>query len=116
MAASAPDESDRDVKVLAEELARRWTRDFAPRDWPGRLQLLNEVHEQLLEDLADWDLYCAVSPAFIRRLIENLADGPVRSVEQAHIYANSEAEAHRRAAGEWLARHEPREATPPARR
>jgi hypothetical protein len=116
MASSESDDSERDVKTLVEELARRWTPDFAARDWPERLQLLNEVHEQLHEDVVDLDLYCAVSPAFIRRLIENLSGGPVLSVAQAHIYANSEAEEHRRAAGEWLARHKLGHATPLGRR
>lgn len=90
---------------LAEELAERWTSLFAPKDWPGRLQLLQQVHEQLQEDLGDLNLYCAVSPAFIRKLIERLSDGPVASVAQAHIYANSDDEEHRRAAGEWLTQH-----------
>jgi hypothetical protein len=111
MASSESDDPDRNVKSLVEELVRRWTPDFAVRDWPGRLALLNQMHEQLLEDLGDVDLYCAVSPVFIRRLIENLSDGPVTSVAQAHIYANSADEEHRRVAGEWLARHKPGHAT-----
>ncbi len=90
---------------LAEELADRWASFFAPKDWFGRLQLLQQVHEQLQEDLSDLDLYCAVSPAFIRKLIDRLSNGPVTSAAQAHIYANSDDEAHRRAAGEWLAEH-----------
>jgi hypothetical protein len=117
MASSAADDSDRDVKTLAEELARRWTPDFTIRDWPGRLQLLNEVHEQLLEDLGDLNLYSAVSPAFIRKLIENLpGGGPVTSIAQAHIFANSEDEEHRRAAGEWLEHHKTGPTTPLAQR
>jgi hypothetical protein len=116
MASSEADDSNRDVRTLAEELARRWTPDFIVRDWPGRLQLLNEVHEQLLEDLGDLDLYSAVSPAFIRKLIENLPGGPVTSVAQAHIFANSEDEEHRRAAGEWLEHHKAGPATPIAGR
>jgi hypothetical protein len=116
MASPQADDSDRDVKTLAEELARRWTPDFAARDWPERLRLLNEVHEQLLEDLRDLDLYSAVSPAFIRKLIENLPGGPVTSVAQAHIFANSESEEHRRAAGEWLDHHKTGPAPPIAHR
>ena len=100
-----PDNHD----VLLDELARRWTPAFAARDWPERLALLNEMHEQLLEDLGDFDLYCAVSPAIIRRLIDNVADGAVSSAAQAHIYANSGSDEHRRLAGEWLARHPPGE-------
>jgi hypothetical protein len=116
MASSEAADSDRHVKTLAEELARRWTRDFAARDWPERLRLLNEVHEQLLEDLGDLDLYSAVSPAFIRKLIENLPADPVASVAQAHIFANSGNEEHRRAAGEWLEHHKTGPATPIAHR
>lgn len=105
METSESDNSDSEVERLVAELTRRWLPEFEDKSWPERLHLLNEMHEQLLEDLGDIDLYCAVSPAFIRRLIETLEDGPINSVEQAHIYANSEAQEHRRAAGEWLAFH-----------
>ena len=99
--------SRRDVEDLVEELAARWNAFFVAKDWPGRLDLLNQLHEQLLEDLGDLDLYCAVSPVLIQRLIDNVSDGPVGSAAQAHIYANSADEAHRQAAGEWLAGHRP---------
>jgi len=91
------------VESLVKELIERWGAAFVPKAWPERLALLNEIHEQLFEDLGDVDLYCAVSPAFIRALIDHLAGGPVSSAAQAHIYANSGREEHRRAAGEWLA-------------
>jgi len=96
-----------EVESLAEELTRRWTGAFAAKDWVERLALLNQLHEQLLEDLGDLDLYSAVSPVFIRKLIISLSGGPVSSAAQAHIYANSEDKEHRRAAGEWLARRKP---------
>jgi hypothetical protein len=101
------DDPDRAVEELAGELVRRWLAQFEGKDWPTRLDLLNDMHEQLLEDLGDMDLYCAVSPAFIRGLIEALAEHPVSSIAQAHVYANSADPEHRRAAGEWLARHAP---------
>ena len=107
MAPSAEDNPKPALASLLDELARRWTLDFASRDWPQRLALLNEVHEQLLEDFDDFDLYCAASPAIIRQLIENVAGGPVTSAAQAHIYANSESDEHRLMAGEWFARHSP---------
>ena len=107
MAPAAEDNPTPVLASLVDELAHRWTPDFTSRDWPERLALLNEVHEQLLEDFGDFDLYCAASPAIIRRLIENVAGGPVTSAAQAHIYANSESEEHRRMAGEWFARHTP---------
>ena len=94
-----------EAERLSTELATRWLGMFAAKDWRGRLELLNQVHEQLQEDLHDLELYSAVSPLFIRKLIERLSNGPVHSLAQAHIYANSEDEGHRRAAGEWLAAH-----------
>jgi hypothetical protein len=97
--------TSRSVEDLAEELAGRWTPFFAPRQWPERLNLLQQLLEQLQEDLEDIDLYCAVSSALIRKLIEKLPPGPVESGAQAHIYANSDDGEHRRAAGEWLAQH-----------
>ncbi len=90
---------------MAEELASRWAPFFVPKDWRERLDLLKELHEQLQEDIGDMDVYCAISPILIRKLIEKMAEGPVTSIEQVHIYANSAAEEHRRAAGEWLAQH-----------
>ena len=93
------------VNDLAEELASRWAPIFVEKDWPERLGLLEEMHEQLQEDLGDMNIYCEVSPILISKLIESLSDGPVTSMAQVHIYANSASEAHRRAAGEWLAKH-----------
>src|SRR6476646_4195598 len=93
------------TETLAEELAERWTSFFVPKDWPERLYLLHQVHEQLQEDLDDIELYCAVSSAFIRKLIERLGARDIESTEQAHIYANSDSEEHRYLAGEWLAEH-----------
>jgi len=99
---------DNAAEKLAAELAARWTSVFVSMSWPDRLGLLNQVHEQLQEDLHDLRMYSAVSPIFIRKLIEKLPDGPVNSVEQAHIYANSGDENHRRIAGEWLAKRKKR--------
>jgi hypothetical protein len=90
------------AEELSAELANRWHAIFASKNWAERLNLLQQVHEQLQEDLRDFKMYCAVSPRLIRRLIELVSDGPVGSLAQAHIYANSDDERHRRAAGEWL--------------
>lgn len=107
MATTDPENPDSELEPLVEELVQRWLRQFKDQSWAERLELLNEMHEQLLEDLGDMDLYCAVSPLFIARLIEALAEDPIGSMAQAHIYANSANEEHRRAAGDWLARHQP---------
>ena len=95
----------RSVDTLTDELVTLWAPQFEPKAWPERLQLLNDVHDQLQEDIGDLAVYSAVSPVFIRKLIDHLNDGPIASAAQAHVYANSDAEHHRRAAGIWLNRH-----------
>lgn len=107
---SRPKMTNRTIEDLAEELCQRWATLFVQKDWSERLQLLHEVHEQLQEDLGDLAMYSAVSPVLTRKLIERLGDGAVTSTAQAHIYANSDDEQHRRAAGDWLARHQGRNA------
>jgi uroporphyrinogen-III synthase len=95
--------SHRAAEELATELAARWKSVFEPQSWSERLELLHQAHEQLKEDLRDFEIYCAVSPLLVRELIELLSGGPVKSLAQAHIYANSSDAEHRRAAGEWFA-------------
>jgi len=94
------------IEDLAEELSRRWLPLFVQIEWPARLKLLEEMHQQLQEDLGNLGIYCAVSPVLTRKLIQKLAGGPVSSMAQAHIYANSDDEEHRRAAGDWLSLHQ----------
>jgi hypothetical protein len=105
MEPSEPAKLSDEIEPLVEELVRRWIGSFVAKDWSERLEFLNQLHEQLLEDLGDLDLYCAVSPVFIRRLIEDLSEDPVGSAAQANVYANSESEEHRQAAGAWLTAH-----------
>jgi hypothetical protein len=93
----------RAAEELAVELAIRCKSALEPRSWPERLNLLHQVHEQLQEDLRDFELYCVVSPILVRELIDLLRGGPVASLAQAHVYANSSDAEHRRAAGEWFA-------------
>jgi hypothetical protein len=90
------------VDRLVGELVCRWLPLFKSKGWPERLDLLHQMHEQLQEDLGQIELYSAVSPAFIRELIDGLAESSITSLAQAQIYANSEEEGHRRMAGEWL--------------
>jgi hypothetical protein len=93
------------IDVLSEELAERWVAQFRLGDWRGRLDLLQQIHDQLKEDINDMDLYCAISPLLVRKLIERLAPEPVGSAAQAQIYANSASDEHRRVAGQWLREH-----------
>ncbi len=93
----------RAAEELARELAARWKTAFEPKSWAERLALLHQIHEQLMEDLRDFDMYCAVSPLLVGELIELLSGGSVESMAQAHIYANSGDADHRHAAGKWFA-------------
>jgi len=93
----------RAAEELATELATRWKSAFEPKSWAERLDLLHQVHEQLKEDLHNFEMYCAVSPLLVRELIVLLSGGAVVSLEQAHVYANSSDAEHRRAAGDWFA-------------
>ena len=93
----------RAAEELAKELAARWKSAFEPKTWAERLDLLHQIHEQLKEDVRDFEMYCAVSPLLVRELIDLLSGGSVKSLAQAHIYANSSDAEHRRAAGAWFA-------------
>jgi hypothetical protein len=95
----------RRAEELAKELAVLWKSSFEPKSWAERLHLLHQVHEQLKEDLRDFEMYCAVSPLLVRELIALLSGGPVGSLAQAHVYANSSDAEHRRAAREWFTSH-----------
>jgi hypothetical protein len=97
--------SGKTAEELSDELADRWGPLFLQKDWGERLELLQQVHDQLKDDLEDMHLYGAISPVLVRKLIERLAPEPVTSAAQAQIYANSEAEEHRRLAGQWLRAH-----------
>lgn len=91
--------------ALAKELSEFWINWLRPKSWAERLELLIEVHEQIREDIGDFETFCEVSPVFISRIIEMIGVSPIDNVEQAHIYSNSADKAHRDAAGAWLANH-----------
>lgn len=100
-----------EVEALATELAERWAPMMERMDWPERLQLLGEIHEKLLEDLGNFDIYAELSPRFIARLLDRVGNGTISSAAQAHIFANSAEDRHRRASGEWFRRSRSGEAT-----
>jgi len=95
-----------DADQLASELARRWRPSLVNQNWAGRVDLIRQMHEQLQDDLEDLQLYAEVSPLLIKKIIDALGAGPIESVEQAHVYANSADKKHRDAAGAWLGRQQ----------
>lgn len=90
---------------LATELAARWAKQLRDHDWNERLSLLNDIHDHLRETIPDFEKFCQVFPQFIAELIIRLGDFEIRSEAQAHVFANSAAPEHRKAAGAWLSRH-----------
>ena len=86
-------------------LASFWLPRLKPLSWPERLKLLDHIHEQVQDEFKDLTLYCEVFPIFIAQIVDALGEGDVRSLEQAHIYANSAEEAHRQMAGRWLSQN-----------
>lgn len=89
------------VEELAEELADFWASALVERDWAGRLELMNRIHEQLYKDLEDERTFRQVSLHFVAAAIHRLGDPPVTSDAQAEIYAQSADEAHCQAARLW---------------
>jgi hypothetical protein len=98
------------VDELAEELADFWFSALAEANWEQRLQILNEIHAQLLADMETRAEFQAVSPRFVAALIERLGSPPVENASQAQIYAFSAHERHREAAKAWSYRSDARDA------
>lgn len=89
---------------LVGELVDRWASRLATVPWPERLELLADIHEQLLEDIGDLQRYAEISPQLLAGLVERWAAPIIVCDEQAHIYANSANESHRAASGAWFNR------------
>jgi hypothetical protein len=87
---------------LAIELANRWLEATKAASWPGRLALLNEIHDHLREEIPEFDRFCDVFPRFIAELVNLLSDPVIRSSDQAHVFANSADASHRQAAAAWF--------------
>jgi uncharacterized protein with von Willebrand factor type A (vWA) domain len=104
------------VDELAEELADFWLSAVAEAGWEERLQILNEIHAQLLSDIESRAEYDALSPLFVAALVERLGAPLVESDAQARIYACSNNEGHRDAARVWSYRAETATAADPGDR
>lgn len=89
------------VEELAEELVEFWISALEERDWAGRLELMNRIHEQLYKDMEDERTYRQVSPLFVGAVVSRLGTPEVVSDAQAEIYAQSGDPEHRAAARLW---------------
>lgn len=90
---------------LAAELVERCYRLLAGKSWPERLEALMQMHDQLRDDIQDFQLFCEVFPRFVEQLVVRFGVTDVSSFEQAQLMANSASKAHRDAAGAWIDGH-----------
>ena len=93
--------TDLDRRALAVELADRCAPLLSPHDWDGVSSALGEMHDQLLEDLADEEEFDGVFGDMVARLIDKLGNPDIASWPQAHIYARSANPNHRERAALW---------------
>src|SRR5438309_2208731 len=94
--------TDVDRRALAAELAERCAPLLSPRDWEGVSFALGEMHDQLLEDLADEGEFDGVFGDMVACLIDRLGNPDIASWPQAHIYARSTDPNHRGRAVLWM--------------
>ncbi|WP_019625770.1 PilZ domain-containing protein [Thioalkalivibrio sp. ALJT] len=86
---------------LAQELAEFWLPTLVDRDWEGRLEVLNEIHAQLYQDLPTQEEYDSIASRFVAAVIEHLGTPPICDKAQAQIYATSAEQGHWSAAFAW---------------
>lgn len=86
---------------LARELADFWLPALRERDWEGCLEVLDEIHAQLYQDLATIEEYESVTSRFVAAVIDRLGAPPITNAAQARIYAASAEEEHIGAAFAW---------------
>ncbi len=87
---------------LPKELAQIWARQLKPLSWEKRVLLMNDFHENLQEMIPDFGEFCEVFPAIVTETLELIDDPEISCDAQAHIFANSADEKHRRLAGAWF--------------
>jgi hypothetical protein len=84
-----PSDGSHDSRLSTAQLTVEWVdRCIAllrPMDWPGRMDALMQLHDQLRSDFVDFETFCQVFPNFIAQTIERLGASPVAELDQAHI-------------------------------
>lgn len=86
---------------LAQKLADFWLPALRDRDWEGCLEVLDQIHAQLYQDLPTIGEYESVSSRFVEAVIERFGAPPITSDAQARIYAGSANDQHIGAALAW---------------
>jgi len=91
-----------DRQALAAELADRCANLLSPQDWEHVSVALSEMHDQLLEDIADQDDFNSLFAAFVAKLIDRLGHPAVGSWDQARVYRASASATHQSMAADWI--------------
>jgi hypothetical protein len=94
-----------DTIQLTTELVSRLGKMLRPKTWPERFAALVEMHDQLIDDIEDYGVFCDIFPKVIEGVVKELGGGKIASLEQAQIYSNSANPGHRDSAGTWIAQH-----------
>ena len=94
-----------DRRALAVELADLCAPLLSPHDWEGVNSALGEMHDQLVENLADEDEANGVFGEMVACLIDKLGNPDIASWPQARIYARSADPNHRERAALWMKPH-----------
>jgi hypothetical protein len=82
-----------------------WEPAFAKLNWHDRLQLLEQIDEEIQRDWRQDPGSGAISAEFTASLIDRLGRGAILCRDQADFYLNSSSAADRDAASAWYGQH-----------
>jgi hypothetical protein len=78
-----------------------WEAAFLPLNWPDRLQLLEQIDEELHRGWRHAPTSEAISQALTERLIDRFDRPAIQCRDQADVYGNSRRPSDREAASLW---------------
>ncbi len=78
-----------------------WEAAFLPLSWPDRLQLLEQIDEELHRGWRHAPTSNAISQALTERLIDGFGRPAIQCPDQADVYGNSRRPSDREAAFLW---------------
>lgn len=78
-----------------------WEAAFLPLNWPNRLQLLEQIDEELHRGWRHAPTSEAISQALTERLIDGFGRPTIQCRDQADVYGNSRRPSDREAASLW---------------
>jgi len=91
-----------DLNRMSDELVSTWILSFSRMNWAERLELLEQVDEQIHFRVEDQEMSRSISQLFTAKLIERMRGGVVSCLDQAYVYLNSADHIHHEAARVWM--------------